>query len=52
LVPGKKAKAAALSAGLTSTQLDQILAEGERTAIKELDSRGNVLNCTACFGTS
>jgi hypothetical protein len=40
LVPGKKAKAAALSAGLTSTQLDQILAEGERTAIKELDSRG------------
>ena len=40
LVPGKKAKAAATNAGMTDTQLDQILAKGERDAIKELDSRG------------
>ena len=40
VVPGKKAKAAAEAAGLTTTQLDQILAAGEREAIKELDSRG------------
>ena len=40
LIPGKKAKQSAMSAGLTETQLDQILARGEREAIKELDSRG------------
>ena len=40
VIPGKRAKAAAAAANLTDTQLDQILAAGERQAIKELDSRG------------
>lgn len=40
LIAGKKAKAQASALQMTQTQLEQMLATGEREAIKELDSRG------------
>lgn len=40
LIAGKKAKAQAVALKMTQTQLEQMLATGEREAIKELDSRG------------
>ena len=40
LQAGQKAKNEASKGGLTQGQLEDILAEGERRAIKELDSRG------------
>lgn len=40
LKAGKKAMAEAEAMGVTQTQLDAILAKGERDAIAELDSRG------------